>query len=314
MSQQAELVCIGDLMLESIVRTPVLPSPRRTLVLDGQPLQVGGTAFNLCWYLAQWGWNPKLVSVYGQRQEPMIRATLAAASISDSGLIRVEGESDLLLVFLRQDEYSAVYLRSRLPADMQTAIRDRYGRPARLVITGSRHPAVRKLSVQLAADFRGSMLAFSPSYAIYEYASEDLQSLLVNAHFVALNDSELEFACRLCGYRSPQALTAAMRGCLIVTLAQRGVEVHDRGEVLRLGSFSHSDRDVIGAGDAFFAAFLHALSQDDSLLRATRYASIAAAALVDSAEVRGRIPETFVQQQMILHFGNQAAAASPAGD
>lgn len=303
MPSPAEVVCFGDLMLESIHRVPRLPAANSTLVLDGKPRALGGSAFNVCWYLSQWGWHPRLVSFYGLHQEEFIKEIFAAASVDDSGLIPVEGETDLLVVLVKDTDNHAIYLCANLPTNYESALSTQCGRPKWLILTGSRHAALRRASQDMANSFNETLLAFCPSYAIYEYRPEELRSILERSHLIAINEYEASYICTNLNFSSNVQLAESLSGYLIVTRAHQGVHVYHQGEFLSLKSYSNTTDDVIGAGDTFFAGFLHVLLQGGEKYEATRFAALAAAELVNARQVRTTMAEDQIRQRMFQYFG-----------
>jgi len=299
MNTDTDIVCAGDIMIECFLHIPSLPQQNTTLVLDSVRQELGGPAFNLCWYLSQYGRQPRLVGPFGLRNRSLVVEALSSAHLDDSGLIPIEGDTDLLITMLTDYNHHSIYLRSHLPDAINSEILTRCGQPKRLILSGSRHPALRRTFLLLADMFQGEMLAFNPSYAIYEYDSTELAALLRKANVAIVNEQEAEHVLRVMDLKDYGQLSRFVPGFLIVTLGKKGVRVFQKEGILEIGSFATGTSNAVGAGDAFFAGFLHEMFGNGSLADAARFGSALAAYVVESSQIRVRISEQQVRQRLI---------------
>jgi sugar/nucleoside kinase (ribokinase family) len=152
--------------------------------------------------------------------------------------------------------------------------------------------------VDLAATFGGKMIAFSPSYALYEYDPSELSALLHASDLVVLNEQEANYATRLLDARDWRELSQGVPGSLIVTLAERGAQAYRGDAMIGTPSYSGLDGDVIGAGDAFCAGLLHDMLAGTEFEDAMQFGAMVAAQVVRAREVRTRISEAQIRQQL----------------
>ena len=75
---------------------------------------------------------------------------------------------------------------------------------------------------------------------------------------------------------------------VVITRGERGAFAYMKGELVTVPAFPVTVADTVGAGDAFAAAFIHALSEQRPIAEATRFAN-AVGALVASRS--GPIPD-----------------------
>ncbi len=296
MNPKSNIVCVGDIMVECILRLPSLPPANATLVLDSVSQELGGAAFNICWYLSQFGLRPRLIGPVGQRNNALVAEAFSSAKLDDSGLVSIEGDTDLLIAILTDRYHYSIYLRARVPDDIGLEMLSRCGSAKCLVLAGSRHASIRRTFLALADTFSGEFLAFNPSYAIYEYDKEELAKLLKQAHVATLNEQEAERACKALDVSDCERLSKYVPGSLIVTLGEKGVRVYHQSRVLEMGSLTGSQCTAVGAGDAFFAGFLFETIRGCSVVEATRFASGLAAYVVEASQVRAQVSEDRIRQ------------------
>jgi sugar/nucleoside kinase (ribokinase family) len=298
-ASKVNVACVGDLMLECIVHDASWPAGNSTLVVDSQGKELGGAAYNTCWNLAHLGRTPRLVAAFGRRDTFLVRETLTAADLPDGGLIETAEDTDLLVVLVQGGVSRSVYLRSRLPKPLGTEVRARIGQPKCLILVGSRHPGLRRTALDLVGDFRGELLVFSPGYAIYEYAVDELEPLIRRANVTVMNREESEHMCRILGVVTPEYLARSLPGIVIVTMAHKGAHVFESGRVLELASYSRSTVDTLGAGDAFLAGFLVEKLRGADTWHAGRFASMCGAYVVEAARVRVALAEDTIRRWLL---------------
>lgn len=301
MSTSNDVVCTGDVMVECILRLPSLPAADSTLVLDSVIQELGGPAFNVCWYLSKLGRQPRLVGPFGRRNRPLVTDALSSAEIEDTGLIPIEGDTDLLIAILAGAHHHSIYLRAHLPDEIGSQILARCGRPRLLILSGSRHPLIRKAFLALAEAFCGEFLAFNPSYAIYEYDSRDLAGLLSRVHVAILNEQEAKYACEALDLKDTSQLPKYVSGSLIVTLGEKGMRIYHREGILEIGSYATETSNAVGAGDGLLAGFLHEALNGASLANAATFGSLLAAYIVESSQVRIQVSESQIRRRLGEH-------------
>ncbi len=303
-------VVAGDLMMECFIRLPSLPAADETMIVDSVSPELGGSAFNLCWYLSQLGSRPKLVGPCGSRDRPVVAETLTSAGLDASGLIPVGGSTDLLISMLSGPSHHSVYLRATLLDDVRKEFVARCNAAKYLILSGSRHAAIRGAFIELATAFADETLAVNPSYAIYEYSPGELSALLRHAHVAILNEHEARHACAVLGVQQYDALAKCVRDCLIVTLGQKGARVYSGGKILEIPSRTRKFSSAIGAGDAFFSGFLCELFHGRSLADAGEFAAVLAAYVVESSAVRVSVSRENLQQMVKQRFGTSLSCHS----
>lgn len=299
------IACLGDFMFERIYEVPSFPATNQTLVLQSRPPQLGGTAFNLAYHLGHWGWRPKLIGFTGQAQNRLLAQEIEGLSLDLSGLIKIDGESDALLVMEKGEENRAIYILSNIPENPLWTIMEHAADLDCLVVTGSRHLVLRSAVQDIVQKTRSDIIAFSPSYAIYEYTARELLAIVRRSNLVIFNEMEATFACEILEVDSPLDLARCVSGCLLVTMAHRGVNAFWDGSSLELPSYSQREGHVNGAGDAFFAGFLHRFLGCRDVETATQFASLVAAQLVQGKLVRSRIDLNQIHRREDVVFGRK---------
>ena len=285
-------------MVEHLVYLPSLPRPDTTIILDSYQQQIGGPAFNVCWHLTQLGHKPRLVGPFGKHDSALISETFSAAKMASTGLVPVEGDTDRLFAFLNDDHHHSVYFRATLPQDVSSQIATLCERPSCLVLFGSRHRMLRELYISLLNKFSGALVVFNPSYAIYEYSQKELEELLGKYHVTIVNEQEAAHICQIFGLRDMSHLSKLSHGPVIVTLGEKGAKIFHRDAFFEIESFSTTRLQLIGAGDAFIAGFIHETLRGALLADAVRFGSHVAAQVVESSKIRVEIREEEIRTKI----------------
>ena len=132
-------------------------------------------------------------------------------------------------------------------------------------------------------DFSGKTVVFAPNYSIYLYDRQEVATICRHANIIAINEREAAHLLALFALPDEAALQTLTPGLIIVTREARGASIFDAGDALFIPSVSGSPLDVIGAGDAFLSAFLHARFGGATVGDAGSWAAAAAAVFIDDA-------------------------------
>ena len=297
-----DIVCVGDIMVEFILPQPSLPPPDTTLVIDPWVHQVGGPAYNICWHLSNLGRHPLLVGTFGNRGRSTIEDALTEAKLDNTGLIGLDSDTDTLVSLLVERHHHSIYLRSAIPESISEEIISKCGSPKLLVLTGSRHITIRTAMRKLSINFEGELLVFNPSYAVYEYRREELVELIANSNVVLANEQELRHLCKLLD-TEPEALAKMIRGRLLVTQGERGLQIYEKDSITSLTAHSSAMSNTIGAGDAFLAGFLYEDLKCSPTIEAANFGLALASIVVESSSIRPRITEDQVRHKLPRNRG-----------
>jgi sugar/nucleoside kinase (ribokinase family) len=280
--------CVGDLLLERFVELPSLPISNTTQIIDKQQQAVGGSAFNLCWHFTHLGKTAQIVAPSGKNDEIIINSSFRLSNISTSSLVWVEGEtSNLLCLYVGSESYN-FYFRQEFPAGISEQLYSRCWNLPQLILCGSRHEIIRDTFLHIARTFKGDLLIFNPSYSVYEYSTEVLRELISRSHVTILNEYEAAFVNDKLSIKSLNQVIHNQSLYLIVTYAEKGAKLYWGDQQILVSSIAKNKarKDVVGAGDAFLAGFVHALSQQTSPSQALYVGAALAAIVVDTNEIR----------------------------
>jgi len=292
------LVCVGDLMTECILPLSSLPGRSKTVIVDGVRWEVGGPAFNTCWYLRRLGWAVKLVAPYGLNNDPLVKEALATARLDKSSLLPVDGDTDSLLTVWTGDSHRSIYVRGALPRRIARLLSAKCHKAQQLIIAGSRHKVIRRTIINLITSQDIAVLGFNPSYAVYEYQPSELARILSRAQVTILNEEECEHVRKVRGLRRNEELARHVAGILIITRGRKGAKVYRHSLVTELGSVARKAAFPIGAGDAFFSGFLHMFLSKAPVKEAARFAAATAGLVVESRDVRVDVSERDILRKL----------------
>ncbi len=256
------------------------------MIIDGVRWEIGGPAFNVCWYLRRLGHTVRLAAPYGRRNYALLKEALAVGRLDGSGLVAVDTDTDSLLSVWRGDGHWSVYVRGVLPRQVGKSLSAKCRRTKQLIVAGSRHNVIRGAVIDLIESQDMEVLGFNPSYAVYDYRPRELAYMLKRARVTILNEEECKHVLKVQDLRRTEDLARYVGGMLIVTRGSRGARVYRQSLITEMGSLARKSVFPLGAGDAFFAGFLHMLLRRAAVKEAARFAAAIAALVVESPRVR----------------------------
>ena len=120
---------------------------------------------------------------------------------------------------------------------------------------------------------------------------EDLRNILPMIDYIFPNEAEAELLTGEADARkSARMFTEAGAGCAVVKRGTRGCVIAREGEILELPAYPVARAvDTTGAGDAFAAGFVYALSRGMPLADCGLFACAAASCIVETAGANGGI-------------------------
>jgi sugar/nucleoside kinase (ribokinase family) len=252
MSKDSRVTCVGDLMW--VIERPLgdLPRTNRTCVVRGDKATLGGSAWNIVEHLAALRQPAEFVALVGAMDRAVVLDELKLKEIDSSGLIPYDGPTNVLVAFLGNKSTRSVFVCGKNASHGVAQLADRLAGESTLIFGGSRDKLVR--SAVLERVERGSCsFVFAPSYSVFVHKPDELLRFSKSADVVVLNEAEFRFFSEAIGGK--QRSLDSQR-CCIVTRGHRGATVYVGKRGKRIPSSSGSDDDVIGAGDAFLAAFI----------------------------------------------------------
>jgi len=272
MTTGPDIAVVGELMVECTINVPRLPTANLTLMVEGEhDLKIGGPAVNVARHLTRLGKQPRLVGFHGDEEDGSVQTLVRKIGTDSSSLMSFQGHTDLLIALLRSNDHFSIYSRAEIPERLFAELRLQLASADWIVANGSRHPRLQQVYEEFAiAD--SSPFIFNPSYTIFEYDPSCLAKVVSNSTLVTLNEEEARFLCAT--LKTGLDTIARESGAIIVnTLAHRGSIVYSDDEKHSFPALSKRPGNIIGAGDAFLAAFAHEYFSTHSVQTAAVFAS-----------------------------------------
>src|SRR5918996_825156 len=271
MSAAPELLVIGSLNTDLLVRIGVLPGPGET-VTGGVVAMVGAVG----------------ADEFGAR----LLEELAAEGVSVAGMARLSGVATGLAAIV-VDEEGENQIAVASGANHALRARDVERAFGELDLSQARC-ALLSLEVDDEVVVEGAERAAAGGMAVVVNPAPARPlppELVAHRPIVTPNQGE---AAELTGHEDPAAAAAAMvesgAAAALVTVGERGVVVADGIRVERFEAPPVSVRDTTGAGDTFSGVLAAGLARGWELDRATRWATAAAALSVTKSGARGGMP------------------------
>lgn len=265
----------------------------------------GGTAANICYTLALLGERPLLCGAAGAADFDEYDATLAAAGVDTSYVLRCDDvgtANGFITTDLDDNQITAFYAgaMARAGAIDLTPLND-----ISHVVVGADAAAAIERHVR-DAQALSAKLVFAPAQQIPAMSDEVLRAGVDGAWLIVGNDYEIAMMQeRLRMSVDEMARSAAVA----VTRGATGSELHTSQGVLRIPAAPvETGVDPTGAGDAYIAGLLAVLRTGAAWEVAGRAAAVAAAFAVES---RGPQGHTFTREELRARYAAAFGAELP---
>src|SRR5258708_15393110 len=286
-----DAVSLGEIMIESIFETKSALPINTTIVARSteKDLVLGGAAINVCWYLSLLGRSIRLVAPISNRHKKSLFRELRSSRIDLSHLVESNGETDHLITILSPEGHRGIYTLGTIPANLKRKLFS-YSKTGRIMIlNGGRHQEVRDTFCELVHGYTDRLVAFNPSYAIYEYSPPELVEILKNCDVCFLNEDEYKFA-RQCS--KTESIEHMPHLAFVVTRSSKGAWMFSNNQQYKYKSAVNREGVFLGAGDGCLAGFLSGLLDelppDQALQRGLRLAAL----VVKWGSIRSKISKT----------------------
>jgi sugar/nucleoside kinase (ribokinase family) len=273
----ADAVSLGEIMVESIFQTKSAPPINSTIVAKSneKDLVLGGAAINVCWYLSLLGRSVRLVAPISNRHTKPLSKELSSSLIDLSHLIRSNGETDHIITILSPEGHRSIYTLGKIPSDLKRTLLSQSRTSKIVILNGGRHEEVRRAFMDAVNGYADRLVAFNPSYAIYEYAPRELVEILKKCDVCFLNEDEYRFA-KKCSKN--ESIEDMPRDAFVVTTSSKGAWMVSNNRHYKYESIVNRKGVFLGAGDGCLAGFLSGLLDelppDQALQRGLRLAAL----------------------------------------
>jgi ribokinase len=283
-----DVVVLGSLHLDVMVRAPRLPRPGETVPGEGWGLKCGGKGGNQAIEAARQGARTAMAGRVGDDDfGRRLLANLVERGV-DAGAVRVDpaSGSGVSVAVEAQGDYGAVIVSGvnlRLDAGDVVAAVERL-RPRGVLLLQNEVPDPVNEAAAAAAVGRGArvVLNAAPARPLPGRLGAQVDVLLVNAVEAEMLGAppvrDLDSA------RAAARALAVLNRVAIVTAGGAGYAVAGRGRAWDGPAHKIEVASAHGAGDAFAGALAARLAAGDGLPEAYAYANAAAAVLVRTPE------------------------------
>jgi sugar/nucleoside kinase (ribokinase family) len=288
-----DAVSIGEIMVESIFNIDSDPLINSTIVVKSrrEEPELGGAAVNVAWYLGSLGKSVRLIAPISSHHANILSEELNPTHIDLTKLIRTHGETDHLLTVLSPQGHRSIYTLGTIPHNLETILLNQSKSGRVIIMNGGRHQEVRQAFRSLSEKHSEKLIAFNPSYAVYEYRQDELTEIMKRCDVCFLNEDEYRF---VKAGPAGEVVENMPRLAFVVTRANKGATMFSSHRQYNVKSLLNHNGIFLGAGDACLAGFLTGLLDEVSLEQALQRGMRLAALVVERGKIRTEIAEADV--------------------
>jgi ribokinase len=282
------VVVVGSVNLDAIMRTPHLPAPGETVIGATLTLRQGGKGANAAVAAARLGAPTALVAAIGDDAAgASARADLTGNGVDVSAVSVVDAPTGAAHIALDVAGENTIVVASganaRLDADVVTRALERLAGPSTVVLADLELPEEAIAAAAAACVALGARFVLDPGPA------RPLPDAVIAA-CEALTPNQGELAA-LGG--SAEALLGRGARSVVVTRGPAGAVLHEPGRPPHEQPSPPVDAvDSTGAGDAFAAGFAVALARGEGRREAVRFAAAAGALATCALGARAALAST----------------------
>jgi len=287
---ERSVMCVGELIIDYLFESDRFPQKNETILINPFPGrgELGGTALNVAWYLSQLETSTKISLHYGSEQNDLIGKICRNAGIVNI-LPPYEGGSDVLFsviineahrsyALLGEDNFSPIQ-------DIETILDD----SDLLLLCGSRHSILRSKYASLSNGSESQSVYFCPSYCVYEYERNDLESIIMMSDYLFCNYDEVDHIIKKLSLGDPKDLLSKFDIIPVITKGKDGVVAYTYTDFISVKSVPVLVANQFGGGDAFVAGFVSSIIKGNGILESMKKGVQVAAAAGGSDFVRVKI-------------------------
>jgi nucleoside kinase len=273
------LLVSGHVNVDRFLRLPSFPPPDRTVPVESQRVELGGTATTIALTGSRYGVATGLVARVGDDFPSSFWERLRRAHVDLRGIERVAGAPTPTAYILEDRQGRQRTLMEQGPMGnppARTRPRPWLSEYSWLhLTTGAPDFQLRLLAEGRA---RGLRVAADPAQEVhYRWDRRRLKKLLAGSEVLFGNRSEIEQTARLLRARETEELLASVP-LIVQTEGRRGATAYSRAGTIHVPSVRPDIvRSVVGAGDSFRGGFYAAWFEGEELRDCLRAGARAAA-------------------------------------
>jgi ribokinase len=315
MSGAPQLLVVGSLNTDLLVRVGSLPRPGETITGGSFEMAGGGKGANQAVAAARAGASVALVGAVGADEfGARLIKELAGEGVSIAGVARLQGvATGVAAIVVDEEGENQIAVASGANHVLRASDVERGFRELDLTDAGC---ALLSLEVEDEVLVEAAERAAARGMAVVVNPAPARRlppDLVARGPILTPNAGE---AAELTGCHEPGAAAAALvrsgAAAALVTAGARGVFVAAGGRVRRVEAPAVSVHDTTGAGDTFSGVLAAGLAQGWELDRAARWATAAAALSVTKPGARAGMPTASEIEAVSDASRQRARARSPA--
>lgn len=299
-----DILVIGSLNADLVVRTPHFPQPGETI--SGGDLQIipGGKGANQAVAAARLGTSVAMVGRVGKDSfGPFLLGSLKSDAVDITNVITDDCASGTAIIVVDANGQNSIVLSAGANGKVTPKDIDDLDITAKFLLLQLEIPLETVIHAAKWAKQKGMVVILNPAPA-----RELPDELIVHADYIIPNETELELLSsvpiRSIASAEKAAKVLLKRGAknVVVTLGSNGALIFSAKQATQVDAYKVNVVDTTAAGDAFIGGFASALIHGLKIEEAVKYANACGALAVTKFGAQPSLPtkadvDRFISQQ-----------------
>ncbi len=274
MAKLKDLLCIGNVNIDTIMGVESFPVPNGESKIDGLEIRYGGSAFNVSVNSSILGLNSGILAAVGTDSDAII-GTLKNYNVDYSNLVLQNSPSGRMFIINKGNDRMFLFYKGANDKFEKNMINYQVFKEYRFVHVSPTKIEIAEHAINIAKE-NSNIVSFDPGEQLCYSHSEEILKIIKNVDFLFINRHELSALIGSNDIEEGGKYLKKRRAKNVIVKADKNGAYYFGKTYLHEKAFTSKVIDPTGAGDTFSAAFISNYIRTSDIRSSLRYANAAA--------------------------------------